>query len=88
MTPVSGECQIGDRCVSILISELSSHQCKISPWDERLSGEKWVSIWIGAVGPFSGLARRSMDETAVFSFDQEIDHRVLEHFSFTAFLSM
>jgi hypothetical protein len=77
---IYGEC-IGPRASApVRISALADHGCNLETDDLGGVSDGDVTLWIGAIGPFSGKAIRMDASHAALHFNEPLDGRILHHF--------
>jgi hypothetical protein len=79
-----GECSLQDgTCEQVSITTLSSRDCRISRTGNRLSPQKLVTLWIGALGPFLGMLAADVKGDFQVVFDEPIAQEIVDHFGAT-----
>ncbi|KHK90014.1 hypothetical protein [Novosphingobium malaysiense] len=79
-TILYGEC-IGPReSTMVRISGLADQGCDLETDRVAAVAEGEVSLWIGAIGPFTATARRKDASHLALRFKEPLDERILEHF--------
>lgn len=79
-TILYGEC-IGPReSAAVRISQLADQSCDLEVDAFGTATDEDVSLWIGAVGPFSAKATRKDGNHLALRFHEPLDGRILQHF--------
>lgn len=77
---IYGECVGQRQSVPVRISDLAETGCDLEIEDSASWGEHEVSLWIGAVGPFTGTATRKDAGHLAVRFKEPLDGKIVEHF--------
>jgi hypothetical protein len=79
-TVLYGECVGSRETATVRICDLADMGCDLEPDGAHTVTDGEVSLWIGAVGPFHGVASRRDARRHAIRFKEPLDGRILQHF--------
>lgn len=79
---VYGDCLSTMGFQEVTISELGADSCRLKFPAGLCPDDQVLTIWIGALGPITGLVSRRRGAEIWLDFHERLDDRVTRHFSF------
>ena len=76
-----GECVSARETAQVRISGLADLGCNLEAEAATPTLDGDVALWIGAVGPFAAIAKRTGAGNLAVRFKEPLDGKIVEHFN-------